>query len=69
MSDILKIFLKLGQEDTNEEVVLKNVNFLGNPTSKGLDESCGIMVNYIYTSGWLARIRRSLKRFGKMEVT
>ncbi|MBW1763298.1 MAG: malonyl-CoA decarboxylase family protein [Deltaproteobacteria bacterium] len=56
----------LGNEAT---VSLKNVNFLGNPTSKGLDESCGIMVNYIYTSGWLARIQRSLKRFGKMEVT
>ena len=48
-------------------VSLKNVNFLANPSSKGLDESCGIMVNYIYTQGWLTRIRRSLKRFGKME--
>ena len=48
-------------------VSLKNVNFLANPSSKGLDESCGIMVNYLYTQDWLTRIRRSLKRFGKME--
>ena len=51
------------------KVSLKNVNFLGNPSSKGLNDSCGIMVNYIYTPGWLTRIQRSLSRFYKMEIT
>jgi len=46
----------------------KNVNFLANPSSKGLTESCGIMVNYIYTSSWLSQIRRSFRWFDKLEI-
>jgi hypothetical protein len=46
----------------------KNVNFLANPSSKGLTESCGIMVNYIYTSSWLSQMRRSFRWFDKLEV-
>jgi len=46
----------------------KNVNFLANPSSKGLGESCGIMVNYIYTSNWLSQIRRSFRWFDKLEI-
>ena len=46
----------------------KNVNFLANPSSKGLKESCGIMVNYIYTSSWLNQIRRSFRWFDKLEI-
>jgi hypothetical protein len=46
----------------------KNVNFLANPSSKGLTESCGIMINYIYTSSWLSQIRRSFRWFDKLEV-
>jgi hypothetical protein len=46
----------------------KNVNFLANPSSKGLKESCGIMVNYIYTSSWLSQIRRSFRWFDRLEV-
>ncbi|MBW1999050.1 MAG: malonyl-CoA decarboxylase family protein [Deltaproteobacteria bacterium] len=45
----------------------KHVNFLGNPSSKGLRESCGIMVNYIYSQNWLSQIRKSIRllnRFG-----
>ena len=46
----------------------KNVNFLANPSSKGLSESCGIMVNYIYTSSWLSQIQRSFRWFDRLEV-
>lgn len=49
-------------------VLQKNVNFLANPSSKGLKESCGIMVNYIYTSSWLSQIRRSFRWFDKLEI-
>jgi hypothetical protein len=46
----------------------KNVNFLANPSSRGLKESCGIMVNYIYTSSWLSQIRRSIRWFDRLEI-
>jgi hypothetical protein len=46
----------------------KNVNFLGNPSPRGLQDSCGIMVNYIYTAGWLTQIRSSLRWLEKMEM-
>jgi hypothetical protein len=46
----------------------KNVNFLANPSSKGLTESCGIMVNYIYTPTWLSQIRRSFRWFDRLEI-
>lgn len=49
-------------------VSLKNVNFLANPSSKGLTESCGIMVNYIYTSSWLTQIRRSFRWFDSLTL-
>jgi len=46
----------------------RNVNFFANPSGRGLKESCGIMVNYIYTSDWLSQIRRSFRWFDKMEI-
>ncbi len=46
----------------------RNVNFLANPSGRGLNESCGIMVNYIYTSDWLSQIRGSFRWFDKMEI-
>ncbi|RLC32230.1 MAG: hypothetical protein DRH37_01125 [Deltaproteobacteria bacterium] len=49
-------------------VSVSNVNFLANPSEKGLEESCGIMVNYIYTFSWLSQIRRSFRWFDRMEV-
>lgn len=39
----------------------KNVNFLGNRSPRGLDESCGLMVNYIYSQSWFQQIRRSFQ--------
>ncbi len=46
----------------------KNVHFLANPSPKGLQESCGIMVNYIYTSSWLGQIKRSFAWFDRVEI-
>jgi len=46
----------------------KNVLFLANPSPRGLGESCGIMVNYIYTSSWLGQIRRSFAWFDRVEI-
>jgi hypothetical protein len=41
----------------------KNVNFLGNSSPRGLEESCGMMVNYIYSQSWFQQIRRSFQSF------
>ncbi len=42
--------------------VTKNcINFLANPTPRGLGESCGIMANYVYSLNWLHSIMRSLR--------
>lgn len=49
-------------------VSAKNVNFLANPSEKGLRESCGMMVNYVYSSNWLSQIRRSLRWFDRLEI-
>jgi len=49
-------------------VSMKNINFLGNPLTRGLKESCGIMVNYIYTSSWLSQFRRSFRWIDRMEI-
>jgi len=46
----------------------RNVAFLANPSPKGLRESCGIMVNYIYTSSWLGQVRRSFAWFDRVEI-
>jgi hypothetical protein len=36
------------------------INFLANPSPRGIEESCGIMVNYIYSLHWLAQLKRSI---------
>jgi len=46
----------------------KDVNFLGNPSNRGLQESCGVMVNYIYSASWLGQMRRSVRLFNSMEI-
>lgn len=46
----------------------RNINFLANPSSRGLKESCGIMANYIYSSNWLSQARRSLRWFDRVEM-
>ena len=44
-------------------VSLKNVNFAANCFPRGLTESCGLMVNYIYSQTWLQQIGRTMKAF------
>lgn len=46
----------------------KCVNFLANTSTKGLRDSCGIMVNYIYTPNWLTQIRRSFRWLERLEI-
>jgi hypothetical protein len=42
-------------------VTKKNINFLGNISERGLTDSCGIMVNYVYSRTWFQRARRSFR--------
>lgn len=44
-------------------VSLKHVNFGANHFPRGLTESCGLMVNYIYSQTWLHQIGRTMKAF------
>lgn len=37
----------------------KNVHFGANRTERGLGDSCGLMVSYVYSSTWLHGLRRS----------
>lgn len=46
----------------------KCVNFLANTSTKGLRDSCGIMVNYIYTQSRLTQIRRSFRWLERLEI-
>ncbi len=45
----------------------KNVNFAGNRSERGLQDSCGLMVNYVYSTTWvdqIGRLARSLRPWG-----
>jgi malonyl-CoA decarboxylase len=42
-------------------VTRANVNFGANPSPRGLAESCGLMVNYMYSDTWRHQIRRTMK--------
>lgn len=39
----------------------RNINFGANLSERGLRESCGIMVNYIYSTTWTKEIGRTMK--------
>lgn len=39
----------------------RNVHFAGNRTERGLLDSCGLMVSYVYSSHWLHELRRSAR--------
>ncbi|MBI5586184.1 MAG: malonyl-CoA decarboxylase family protein [Deltaproteobacteria bacterium] len=43
-------------------VSINHVNFGANRSEKGLAESCGLMVNYIYSQTWLQQIGGTVKR-------
>jgi len=38
-----------------------NVNFAANPSPRGLRESCGMMVNYVYSYTWLQQFGRTMQ--------
>ena len=40
---------------------LRNVHFAANRSPRGLMESCGMMVNYLYSQSWLQQISRSMQ--------
>jgi hypothetical protein len=42
-------------------ITKKNINFLGNRAQKGLNESCGIMVNYVYSKSWFEKVKSSFQ--------
>lgn len=42
-------------------VGLKNINFAANHFPRGLTESCGLMVNYIYSQSWFQQVRQTMK--------
>jgi hypothetical protein len=39
----------------------RNVNFRANRSERGLRESCGMMVNYVYSTSWLGGIQRTMR--------
>jgi hypothetical protein len=42
-------------------VSVNNVNFGANRSSRGLAESCGMMINYVYSRTWLQQIGRTMQ--------
>jgi malonyl-CoA decarboxylase len=44
-------------------VGLKNVNFAANHFPRGLMESCGMMVNYVYSQTWFQQVRHTMKAY------
>jgi hypothetical protein len=44
-------------------VSLKNINFAANRFQRGVMDSCGMMVNYIYSQTWLQQIGRTMKAY------
>jgi hypothetical protein len=42
-------------------VSFKNINFAANRSSRGVLDSCGMMVNYVYSANWVQQIRRTMQ--------
>lgn len=42
-------------------VSMRNINFGANRFKRGLEESCSMMVNYVYSMTWLQQIGRTMK--------
>ncbi len=49
-------------------LTLKNVNFAANRSPRGATESCGMMVNYLYSRSWLQEIARTMKSLIPLKV-
>jgi hypothetical protein len=41
----------------------ENIHFAANRSPRGLMESCGIMVNYIYSQSWFRQVRQAMKAY------
>ncbi|NOZ95351.1 MAG: hypothetical protein GXP47_11545 [Acidobacteria bacterium] len=41
-------------------ITRKTIHFAANRSPRGLEESCGLMVNYVYSEHWFRTLRRSL---------
>ncbi len=41
-------------------VTRKTIHFAANHSARGMEESCGLMVNYVYSEHWYRSLRRSL---------
>jgi hypothetical protein len=39
----------------------ENINFGANRSERGFEESCGMMVNYLYTKSWLQQVGRTMR--------
>jgi malonyl-CoA decarboxylase len=44
-------------------VSLKNINFAANHFPRGVTESCGLMVNYIYSQTWLRQVSQTMRAY------
>ncbi len=42
-------------------VTRANINFGANPSPRGMKESCGMMINYVYSTPWRRHLRRAVK--------
>jgi malonyl-CoA decarboxylase len=42
---------------------LKNINFAANRFPRGLMESCGMMVNYVYSQTWFRQVSQTMKDY------
>ncbi|MFH1809050.1 MAG: malonyl-CoA decarboxylase family protein [Pseudomonadota bacterium] len=42
-------------------VQLSDVNFAGNTSARGIETACSMMVNYVYSSHWMAQIGRTVQ--------
>jgi hypothetical protein len=38
-------------------ITKNNINFMANRSEKGISESCGLMVNYVYSQNWFHQVR------------
>ena len=48
---------------------IERINWLGNCSSKGFRESCGMMVNYLYRSGDIEKNHEAYRGAGKIRTS
>ena len=50
------------------QLIPRNVHFAANRTERGLADSCGFMVSYIYSSTWFSALRRTARAMLPWEI-